>query len=245
MLDGKALGEQLAAITREYHAKAIAGLRAQVEALEAKVAAIPEGPQGPQGERGVDGAPGPAGERGMDGAPGRDGMDGKDGAPGAPGEPGTQGPAGPQGEPGPAGPAGERGEKGMDGRDGRDGLPGTNGKDGAPGADGRDGFSLEDFDVTLGEDGRTLSFKFAHGDVVIERKIKLATTIYRGVWREGAHEKGDIVTWAGSSWHCERDTEDKPGGGSDAWRLMVKRGADGKDGVMKGPPAPPAPVRIG
>ena len=28
MLDGKALGEQLAAITREYHAKAIAGLRA-------------------------------------------------------------------------------------------------------------------------------------------------------------------------------------------------------------------------
>lgn len=133
----------------------------------------------------------------------------------------------------------------MDGRDGRDGLPGANGKDGAPGADGRDGFGLEDFTVELAADGRTIAFKFVRGDIVVERQVKLATMIYRGVWREGRHERGDVATWAGSSWHCERDTDEKPGGGSDAWRLMVKRGAHGKDGGARPPATPPAPVRIG
>lgn len=238
MLDGKAIGEQLATITKDFLDKALGAVRAQIEALEAKVAAIPAGPQG---ERGTDGAPGAPGEKGMDGAPGRDGIDGKDGAPG---EPGPHGPAGPQGEPGPPGPAGEPGQKGVDGRDGRDGLPGANGKDGAPGADGRDGFGLDDFTVELAPDGRTLSFKFARGDLVVDRQVKLATMIYRGVWREGPSDKGDVVTWAGSAWHCERDTDEKPGGGSDAWRLMVKRGADGKDGGPR-PAPPPAPLRIG
>lgn len=244
MLDGKALGEQLAAITKDFLEKAIGGVRAQIEALEAKVAAIPAGPQGPQGERGDAGPPGAPGENGIDGAPGLDGIDGKDGAPGPQGEPGPQGPEGPQGPAGADGAPGPRGEKGMDGRDGRDGLPGTNGKDGAPGADGRDGFSLEDFDAQLAEDGRTLVLKFARGDLVVERKLRLPTMIYRGVWREGPAVKGDVVTWAGSAWHCEHDTEDKPGGGSEAWRLMVKRGADGRDGAAKAPP-PAGPVRLG
>lgn len=202
MRDGKAIGEALAAITKDFVEKALAGLRAQIEAIEAKVAAIPAG------------------------APGRDGVDGKDGAPGV------------QGEPGPPGPAGERGADGAPGRDGRDGIPGAAGKDGEPGADGRDGFSLEDFDVALGEDGRTLSLKFTRGDLVIERQVKLATMIYRGVWREGPHEPGDVATWSGSAWHCNEATTDKPGTSS-AWRLMVKSGRDGKDGA---PPPGPAPV---
>lgn len=236
MLDGKAIGDELARITKEFLEKALAGVRAQIDALEAKVAAIPAGPAG---EKGADGAPGRDGEHGKAGAAG---VDGKDGAPGPQGERGEPGPEGPAGPPGAPGERGLPGEKGIDGRDGRDGLPGANGKDGAPGADGRDGFGLEDFTVEMGEDGRTLRFKFARGDVAVEREVRLANMIYRGVWREGAHEPGDVVTYSGSSWHCNEATTDKPGT-SPAWRLMVKRGADGKDAGDQ-TRAPAAPVRL-
>jgi hypothetical protein len=52
--------------------------------------------------------------------------------------------------------------------------------------------------VALSEDGRTLSFRFVRGEVKLERQVKLATLIYRGVWREGEYERGDVVTWGGS-----------------------------------------------
>ena len=44
------------------------------------------------------------------------------------------------------------------------------------------------------------------------------------------YERGDGVTWAGSEWHCNEPTTTKPGDGSKAWTLKVKRGRDGKDG---------------
>jgi hypothetical protein len=54
---------------------------------------------------------------------------------------------------------------------------------------------------------------------------------YQGVYQDGkAYELGDVTTWAGSTWHCNEPTETKPGDGSKAWTLMVKRGRDGKDG---------------
>lgn len=139
-----------------------------------------------------------------------------------------------------------QGKDGVDGRDGRDGVPGAPGapgKDGAAGLDGRDGFGLEDFEMTLGEDGRTISLKFVRGETVVERHVKLATMLYREVWREGEFEPGDVVTWGGSAWHCQATTSDQPGSGSTAWRLMVKKGAPGKDGAAPSP-ASSAPVRI-
>lgn len=59
--------------------------------------------------------------------------------------------------------------------------------------------------------------------------VSVPAMVYKGIWREGTHEKGDCVTWGGSLWHCNGPTEDKPGT-SEAWTLSVKRGADGKDG---------------
>lgn len=54
---------------------------------------------------------------------------------------------------------------------------------------------------------------------------------YQGVFVDGkSYELGDVTTWAGSTWHCNEATESKPGDGSKAWTLMVKRGRDGKDG---------------
>jgi hypothetical protein len=44
------------------------------------------------------------------------------------------------------------------------------------------------------------------------------------------YECGQLVTWGGSTWHCNEATTTKPGEGSKAWSLMVKRGRDGKDG---------------
>ena len=57
---------------------------------------------------------------------------------------------------------------------------------------------------------------------------------YQGVYQDGkAYDVGDVTTWAGSTWHCNEPTETKPGDGSKAWTLMVKRGRDGKDGGVK------------
>lgn len=54
---------------------------------------------------------------------------------------------------------------------------------------------------------------------------------YQGVWQDGKqYEFGDLSTWAGATWHCNEPTTSKPGDGSKAWTLIVKRGRDGRDG---------------
>lgn len=84
-------------------------------------------------------------------------------------------------------------------------LPGPAGADGAKGLDGKDG-----------ADG-------APGT---------AGLAFEGVYQDGkSYQPGHLVTWAGSSWHCNERTTTKPGDGSKAWTLMVKRGRDGRDGV--------------
>jgi len=52
---------------------------------------------------------------------------------------------------------------------------------------------------------------------------------YVGVFQDGkTYEKGQVVTWAGSAWHCHAATTGKPGDGSKDWQLMVKHGRDAK-----------------
>jgi hypothetical protein len=80
-------------------------------------------------------------------------------------------------------------------------VPGPPGEPGAPGKDGKDG-----------EPGT-------------------AGLAWDGIYQEGkSYTKSQIVTWAGSAWHCNEQTDTKPGDGSKAWTLMVKRGRDGRDG---------------
>lgn len=82
--------------------------------------------------------------------------------------------------------------------------PPVPGPSGPPGRDGQDG--------APGKDGMP-GLRFA------------------GVYVEGkTYDLGDLVTWGGSSWHCNETTTSKPGEGTKAWTLMVKRGRDGKDG---------------
>jgi len=97
--------------------------------------------------------------------------------------------------------------------------------------------------VSQGDDPRQLTVAAmltSGAKTVCEFSVPLI--IYKGVWREGEYQQGDVATWGGSGWHCQRLTTDKPGT-SDAWKLMVKEGARGKD--ANAPVKPPRePVRI-
>jgi collagen type III alpha len=150
---------------------------------------------------------GPAGENG---APGERGLQGEKGADGAAGRDGRDGTSGPAGE------RGERGERGMDGRDGRDGITEERLQAAVAAMEAR---VAESIVKSIHFDGRNLMV----GDVVLQT---FATPIYRGVFTEGVYEPGDMVTWAGSVWHCEESTTERPGDGRKAWTLAVKKGRD-------------------
>lgn len=221
--------------------------------VDAKVATIPAakdgepgpaGPQGPagapgqQGDRGEQGDPGAGGAPGADGKDGRDGRDGKDGAPGRDALEIDILPAIAEGKSYPRGTFAQHG--GGIVRAYRDTGPLAGDLATAGWAVVVNGIAGEAEDIS--EDGRTITRRtFYTDDRVMERTFKTAAMLYRGVWREGEHEAGDVATWSGSAWHCNRATTDKPGT-SDAWRLMVKSGRDGRDAPQ--PPAESKTVRL-
>lgn len=64
----------------------------------------------------------------------------------------------------------------------------------------------------------------------VSKVFSMPITKYCGVYKAGTeYERGDFVTFAGSVWHCDESTSEKPGTGSNNWTLSVKRGADGRD----------------
>lgn len=211
------------------------------------LASIPAPKDGKDGADGQDGAPGEPGRdgrdgvNGKDGSPGRDGTDGKDGEPGKPGEKGADG----------IGLAGA-----MIDRDSNLVVTLTNGetkalgavvgKDGAPGEDGkpgRDGIGFDD--MTLDYDGeRTFTFLFQRGERIEERKFVAPVMLDCGVYRpDTAYAKGDAVTYGGSLWIAQRETKARPDSSAD-WRLAVKKGRDGKDGLAKAA-EDRAPLKVG
>lgn len=98
------------------------------------------------------------------------------------------------------------------------------GKDGDPGKDGHT-FTLDDFDIEP-IDERTIRMGFTHGDVKHSFELEFPVPVYRGVWKEGQYDRGDMVTWGGDLWHAERATSQKPA--TDDWRLAVRKGRDAK-----------------
>jgi len=102
------------------------------------------------------------------------------------------------------------------------------GKDGRDGVNGTDGLGFDD--MTVEHDGRrTVTLKFARGEQRKDVALKFGVVLDSGVWKEGSfYEVGDGVTFGGSYWIAQKNTDDKPGT-SDSWRLAVKKGRDGKD----------------
>ena len=160
-------------------------------------------------------------------AAGRDGINGKDGQPGEKGDPGRDGANG-------AGMASAMIDR--DGNllitlsDGKSiGLGLVVGKDGAPGKDGaagRDGFGFDDL-VAAHDGERTLTLTFVKGEAKKEFAFTVPAVIDRGVWREGQFKAGDGVSWDGSWFVAQEDTDKKPGTPDSGWRLAAKRGRDG------------------
>lgn len=174
---------------------------------------------GPPGERGE---PGPAGTNGSNGVDGKDGRDGKDGERGAPGERGADGLGhdgrdGKDGKDGALGERGPQGERGADGLAGRDGaastVPGPRGEPGERGADGI--ATLEELDARI-------EARFA------ELQVRTFADVYQGVFEpDKLYTRGLLATWGGSLWLSLNETRSKPGENGD-WRLVAKRGADGR-----------------
>lgn len=104
-------------------------------------------------------------------------------------------------------------------------------KDGEPGKDGRDGLGFDDLQVEY--DGeKTITLKMEKGDVVKEANIVMPIVIDKGIYKEGqTYLPGDGVTWGGSYWICKSESAAKPDSADSGWRLAVKRGRDGKDGL--------------
>jgi integrin beta 3 len=101
------------------------------------------------------------------------------------------------------------------------------GKRGKP---GRDGFDLTSFECQVLDDDRTIEFKFISGEHEHIATMKWPTVLDRGVYKAGeAYEPGDGVTWGGSWWIAQQQTDAKPDTPDSGWRLAVKRGRDGKD----------------
>jgi hypothetical protein len=93
--------------------------------------------------------------------------------------------------------------------------------------DGKDGLGFED--VSVIHDGeRLITIRFMRGDQTKEFTITIPAIIDRGIWREGKYAKGDGVTWDGSFFVAQCDTEEKPLLHQD-WRQAVKAGRPGRN----------------
>jgi len=116
-----------------------------------------------------------------------------------------------------------------DGRDGLPGVPGPPGEKGAPGADGRDGIDGTLEAVTFSREDRAVIVRRADGREI--GRWLTPEVIDRGYYRAGAtYAAGDAVTYAGSLWIAQAETDARPGESSPAWRLAVKRGEKGAAG---------------
>jgi hypothetical protein len=69
-------------------------------------------------------------------------------------------------------------------------------------------------------------------------RCAMPVLVYRGVYEYGRrYDAGDVVTFAGSLWHCNAATGAKPDEHTEdavkPWTLAVKRGRDGKDTPLR------------
>lgn len=256
MFDGEAFGKEMVAIVREYVASELEPLRAENKALadanaelsaritELEARKMPEAIKGDPGEVDMEAVKAlideavaaielPTAEKGEPGEPGRD-VDMAEVAERI--EQAVKAAV-------EALPAPKQGEAGKDGigladalidREGAlvltmtDGTTKSLGKvHGKDGADGKDGetFTLDDFDIEA-VDERVICLKFTKGDTCHSFELEFPVPVYRGVWREGEYQRGDMVTWGGDLWHAEKATAEKPATAD--WKLAVRKGRDAK-----------------
>ena len=93
---------------------------------------------------------------------------------------------------------------------------------------------IDEIAIEQGEDPREigLAVKTTDGKVAL-KTIRIPMVLDKGVYRATTvYEKGDSVTWDGSTWIALVDhPEDKPGVTMGQWRMSTRKGTNGKDGV--------------
>lgn len=218
------------------------------------------GVKGDVGPAGLRGDPGAKGEQGAAGPIGEMGPRGEKGDPGSAGHAGERGEKGESGERGQQGERGEKGIDGRDGIaiEIMPGIDQTRSFCRGTWARFRGGIvrayrdtdrlgTEADFqkcgwevilegqpDVEIRQEQNERSFTIivrSTSGHAMESTFTLPVLIYREIFQQGAeYERGDVVTYAGSTWHCMADkTTQLPAEQNKDWRLMVRRGRDGKD----------------
>jgi hypothetical protein len=238
-------GKSIAKMVKGYVADSIGPVLDRIKALEE---VRPE--KGDPGERGEKGDPG---DRGDPGPQGEKGAPGDRGEPGEKGDPGEKGGKGPRGEKGIDGRDGRDGKDGEHGRDAleidilpsideaksygkgtfashRGGLWRAVRKTG-----GMDGWvclveGFPEIQVTQ-LDVRTFEVEcIGCNGTVYKSQFSIPALIDAGVYSASKeYSAGDGVTYGGSWWIAQEQTDEKPGTGK-GWRLAVKKGRDGRDG---------------
>jgi hypothetical protein len=125
--------------------------------------------------------------------------------------------------------AGDKGEKGDTGERGVMGLSGTNGKDGSdglpsivPGSKGDKGERGADGIATREELESIIE------ELRADVQVRTFADVYQGVYENNKqYTRGLLTTWGGSLWLSQVGTRSKPGENGD-WKLVAKRGSDGK-----------------
>jgi hypothetical protein len=114
------------------------------------------------------------------------------------------------------------GSDGKDGENGRDGVDGKNGLDGKDGERGTDGIATREEIEAIAT--RAVETRFA--DV----QVRSFADTYQDVFKHGqTYNRGHTATWEGSLWLALRDTNAQPGTQDSGWKLVTKRGRDGRD----------------
>jgi integrin beta 3 len=103
--------------------------------------------------------------------------------------------------------------------------------------DGVDGLGFDELDV-LHDGERTVTFRLSRGDKVKDFPMVIPAIIDRGVWEKRRYAKGDGVTWDGSFFIAQTETEGQPLVSKD-WRQAVKAGRPGRVEVVKTGPTGP------
>jgi integrin beta 3 len=241
-VDIQKTAETMLAAVRGYVERATDALHRSIGDIELRLAAV-ENRHPEKGEDGAPGLPGEPGEQGLPGERGERGEKGDRGDAGPPGEPGVDGSPGRDGRDGPSlddvmkavrpiveaamsswALDFERRAQGVLER-AVDRIPHP--KDGRDGRDGRDALDLDDFDLAVAEDGRTITLSLRRGDAVVRRSLNFPVVIDRGVFKLGQpYTRGDGVTFAGSFWIAQKECDNEKPGTGDSWRLAVKKGRD-------------------
>ena len=113
--------------------------------------------------------------------------------------------------------------------------------------DGLDGVGFENMDVLFDEETKELVISGEVADTAKQWKLFLPVLVDRGVYSEkhGRYLKGDGVTFSGSFWIAQKETDSRPGEGNTDWRLSVKKGRDAKDIVKIVTNEPAPPIKLG